>query len=146
YDLSNYPNDVPKNINRFIGTTASVLQRLRIILPLIIDAPLTFDVFCLHGDDAHLPTPNPAFFEASCYEIQRSFASFFSDQFGLTNNPDELNIWVNRSRQYVDLMQQMTDDQFTTQTGIKVNISLMPDENKLILATASGTQPDLAMG
>ena len=27
-----------------------------------------------------------------------------------------------------------------------VKISLMPDENKLILATASGTQPDIAMG
>ncbi len=146
YDLSNHPNDVPKNINRLIGTTASVLQRLGIVLPLIIDAPLTFDVFYLHGEDAELPSPNPRFFEGLWYEIQRFFASFFSDQFGLSNNPDELNIWVNRSRQYVDLMQQMADDQFTIQTGIKVNISLMPDENKLILATASGTQPDLAMG
>lgn len=146
YDLSDHPNDVPKNINRLTGPTSSVLQRLGIVLPLVIDSPLTIDKLYVHGDDVKLPAPNPGFFEGIWYEIQRFFASFFSNQFGISNNPEELNIWVNRSRQYANLMQQMADDVFTPETGIVVNISLMPNEDKLILATSSGTQPDLAMG
>ncbi|HLT00458.1 MAG TPA: extracellular solute-binding protein [Acholeplasma sp.] len=146
YELAAAPNSVPKNINRLIGTTASVMQRLGIILPLVIDSPLTIDKFYVHGSEAWIKPANPGFFEGIWYEIQRFFASFFSDQFGIIKEPNELNIWVNRSRQYVNLMQQMADNGFTQDTGIKVNISLMPNEDKLILATASGTQPDLAMG
>lgn len=146
YDLASNPNDVPKNINRLTGTTSSVLQRLGLILPLIIDSPLTIDKIYIHGSDAWLPQANPGFFENIWYEIKRFFASFFSNQYGIQKNSDELTIWVNRSRQYVNLMQQMADDEFTSETGIKVNISIMPNEDKLILATASNSQPDLAMG
>jgi len=147
YELAEKPNDVPRNINRLTGTTTSVLQRLGIILPLIIDAPLTFDTVYMHGTDVTLPRANPGFFENIWYEIRRFFASFFSGQFDTSSAQDEeLSVWVNRSRQYVNLMQQMVDDQFTSQTGIKVNISIMPNEDKLILATSSNSQPDLAMG
>jgi len=59
---------------------------------------------------------------------------------------DELEVWVNRPRQYVDLMQSMTDEVFTPQTGIKVKFSIMPDESKLVLANAAGIQPDVALG
>lgn len=146
YDLAKKPNDVPKNINKLTGPTASVLQRLGIVLPLIIDSPLTFDAFYFHGEKTKLPKASPNFFENIWYEIKRFFASFFSNQYSIKKDADELNIWVNRSRQYVNLMQQMADEGFTNETGIKVNISLMPNEDKLILAASSNTQPDLAMG
>ncbi|PKK87727.1 MAG: hypothetical protein CVV63_00135 [Tenericutes bacterium HGW-Tenericutes-8] len=57
-----------------------------------------------------------------------------------------MEVWVNRSRQYVNLMQQMIDSDFTTETGIKVKISIMASEDKLILSTSSGANPDIAMG
>lgn len=44
----------------------------------------------------------------------------------------ELEVWVNRPRQYVDLLQQMTDETFTPETGIRVKFSLMPDPAKLV--------------
>ena len=36
-------------------------------------------------------------------------------------------------------MQEMADATFTRETGIKVNISLMPDEGKLIMAVSAGS-------
>lgn len=146
YELAEKPNEIPAKINRLTGTTSSVMQRLGIVLPLTIASPLTMDAIYVHGSKAELPQPRPGFFEGIWVEIQRFFTAIFSNQFGVKNSDEELNIWVNRSRQYVNLMQQIVDDEFTTQTGIKVKISLMPDVNKLILATASGTQPDIAMG
>lgn len=40
----------------------------------------------------------------------------------------------------------MIDEDFTAQTGIQVDLALMPDQNKLILANASGDAPDIATG
>jgi ABC-type glycerol-3-phosphate transport system substrate-binding protein len=46
----------------------------------------------------------------------------------------------------VDLLQKLIDTRFTPQTGIKVNVSVMPDINKLIMARAARTNPDMALG
>ena len=43
-------------------------------------------------------------------------------------------------------MQKMIDEQFTAETGIKVDLSLMTDANKLVLSNASGDTPDIATG
>jgi hypothetical protein len=43
-------------------------------------------------------------------------------------------------------MQQIIDSEFTEESGIQVKLSLMPDENKLILANAANRPPDIALG
>ena len=35
-------------------------------------------------------------------------------------------------------MQKMIDEYFTPKTGVEVDISIMPDQNKLVLANSSG--------
>ena len=40
----------------------------------------------------------------------------------------------------------MITEEFTPQTGIEVDLSLMPDQTKLVLANASGDSPDVATG
>ena len=61
-------------------------------------------------------------------------------------NAEGLQVWVNRPVQYLEVMQQMADAQFTANGGMKVNFSIMPNEQKLILANASHTNPDVALG
>jgi ABC-type glycerol-3-phosphate transport system substrate-binding protein len=43
-------------------------------------------------------------------------------------------------------MQRMIDESYTPESGIKVQLSVMPDENKIVLANAANTTPDAAMG
>ena len=43
-------------------------------------------------------------------------------------------------------MQQIIDQEFTPETGITVDLCLMPDQNKLVLANSTGDAPDIAMG
>ena len=47
---------------------------------------------------------------------------------------------------YVDTMQKLVDSTFTKETGVRVKMSVMPDVNKLILATAAKGGPDVALG
>ena len=144
--LRNNVDAIPRRIETLSGSSGSVLYRLGIMLPLLIQSPLTIDQFYVHGDEAPLPTPIAGFFRVVWIGIQRFFASFFSDQFQDSTNPNELVVWVSRSRQYVNLLQQMVDAEFTPMTGIPVRININPNEEKLILASSAGKQPDIAMG
>ena len=45
-----------------------------------------------------------------------------------------------------EIMQKMIDEQFTPATGIEVDISIMPDQYKLVLANSAGNAPDVATG
>ena len=144
--LRNNVNAIPRRIETLSGSSGSVLYRLGIMLPLLIQSPLTIDQFYVHGDEATLPSPTAGFFRVVWIGIQRFFASFFSDQFQDSTNPNELVVWVSRSRQYVNLLQQMVDAEFTPLTGIPVRININPNEEKLILASSAGKQPDIAMG
>ncbi|WP_162140136.1 extracellular solute-binding protein [Haploplasma axanthum] len=140
------PNRIPKEINRLSVGNNSVLQKLGLILPIILEQPLSMDKIFVHGEDSKLPGPGGNFFNNIWVGIRRFFLSFFDKKYNDKAEDDELEVWVNRSRQYVNLMQQMVDDTFTKDTGIKVKISIMPNEDKLILATSSDTQPDVALG
>lgn len=87
------------------------------------------------------------FVEKQWNSVKRLFQSFGDQDYSVNNiNPDHLQVWVNRPRQYVEIMQQLIDEQFTPMTGMKVDLSLMPDQNKLILANAAGEAPDVALG
>jgi len=144
--ISRVPNDLPKRILEFSVGSGSVLALLGNILPLINEAPLSIDMLYIQHQLDALPPIRAGFFQRLWIGIQRFFLSFFSEQLDDSKDPETLEVWVNRGRAYVDLMQQMTDSLYTNETGQKVRISLMPDENKLILANAANAQPDVAMG
>ncbi|SDS24178.1 ABC-type glycerol-3-phosphate transport system, substrate-binding protein [Paenibacillaceae bacterium GAS479] len=59
---------------------------------------------------------------------------------------DSLEVWIGRSRDYANLLQEMINQDFTEKYGIKVNVNLMPDPNALLLSNAGGDQPDVALG
>jgi hypothetical protein len=53
-------------------------------------------------------------------------------------------VWVNHPRQYIEIMQTMIDQQYHGE--MRITLSQMPDQNKLILANATGESPDIAIG
>lgn len=106
------------------------------------------DAIYLYQDGAKSQLPEKTgFWTGIWYSISRFFYSFTSQAYSTSNtDPEHLQVWVNRSRQYLEIMQKMIDEQFTPATGIEVDLSLMPDQNKLVLANASGDAPDIATG
>lgn len=48
-----------------------------------------------------------------------AFSYLFSEQYNDEASDDELEVWVNRGRAYVDLMQQMADTLYTPETNQK---------------------------
>ncbi|MCB9453571.1 MAG: extracellular solute-binding protein [Anaerolineaceae bacterium] len=145
--LADNPNDIPVYMSRFSEGTGSAAQQLGTLLPLLQQQPLAVDKIIIHSPDRVPETPAIPFTTAIGEDIKRFIYSFQPDPYqSIGANDDELEVWVNRPRQYVNLLQWMTDSSFTPQTGIRVKFSIMPDESKLILANAAGLQPDVALG
>jgi len=143
--LAQDPDRIPGNINLLNDDTNSARGLLASALNNLYFQDLDIDRIFIYQADAYLGTV-PGFFRRLWFSIQRFFISFFLDDFNrTTRDSDEvLVVWVNRSRQFVEIMQRMVDEQFTPQTGIEVQLSIMPDPGRLVLARAAGTEPDIA--
>ena len=116
---------------------------------------LSMERVYLVGEDEKLPDPNGNFFVNLGNGIKKFFHSLFSKDAGYTTaksgEETVLTVWVNRSVQYVEMIQTLCDSRYegyTDADGNKITIqfSVMPDEGKLLLANASNTGPDVALG
>ncbi|MGC8801934.1 MAG: ABC transporter substrate-binding protein, partial [Chloroflexus sp.] len=145
--LAQDPNRIPTRMSRLSEGAGSAAHLLGGILPSLQSQPLALDTIYIHSPDTIPPEPNITAGAIVTDWFQRFLASFRSNPYqSIGAAPDELEVWVNRPQQYVNLLQRLADERFTPQSGIKVKFSIMPNESKLILACAAGTQPDIALG
>ena len=142
------PDEIPPFKSRFNIGDGSIYGRINIILPTLIDNPLQLDSIYIHGEDINLPKPSTNIFVKSWEGIKAFVYSFFDPKYNDVAEVDDetIEIWVRNSRLYIEVMQRMIDEEFTPETGVKVQLSVMPDENKIVLANAANTTPDAAMG
>lgn len=144
--LADDPDEIPYRIAELSSSTNSVNQYLANTIDKLLENSVSIDAVYIYQEDAKLPAA-PGFFKSLWMGILRFIASFTDRSYSTTNtDPEHLQVWVNRSSQYVQVMQQMIDEYFTPETGIQVDISIMPDQYKLVLANSSGQSPDVATG
>lgn len=141
------PDKIPIHMGRFSEGTGSAAQLLGSLLPLLQNQALALDKVIIHSVDQMPQTPAVPVTTSMAEDFRRFLHSFRPDPYQVVGaSDDELEVWVNRPRQYVNLLQLMADSTFTPQTGTRVKFSIMPDEAKLILANAADIQPDVALG
>ncbi|MGZ9583383.1 extracellular solute-binding protein [Paenibacillus marinisediminis] len=140
------PKEIPVRFAQLAQGSGSVTQKLGDLLTTLPSQPLQLDKFYVYSGQK-LPSPTATYWQGLKASAAGFIQTFTTDYTKFSSDDeDAIEIWVNRPRQYVMLMQQLADQQFTPKTGIKVSFSLMPSEQKLILANAAGDSPDLAMG
>lgn len=145
--LAEEPDDLPKKLNLFSQGTSSARNFLVTTVEQLSTSPMGLDAIYLFTDESLLP--DGMNWLQSIGPAAERFLSSFTDESYVAGEGDEenrLQVWVNRPRQYLEIMQRMADTTFTAETGIAVDFSIMPDESKLILANASGSAPDVALG
>lgn len=144
--LAAEPDELAYRVAELTTSANSVNQFLANLIDSLNGNQLGIDRIYLYQEGAKLPR-SAGFFASIGASVKRFVTSFASQAYSTGNNdPSHIQVWVNRSRQYLEIMQKMIDDDFTAKTGIHVDLALMPDQNKLILANASGDAPDIATG
>lgn len=144
--LASEPDQLAYRVSELTTSTNSVNQFLANLIDNLNKNELAIDRIYIYQKDAKLPG-NAGIVKSVASSVKRFVTSFASQAYSTSNtNEEHLQVWVNRSRQYLEIMQKMIDEDFTPKTGIEVDLALMPDQNKLILANASGDAPDIATG
>jgi ABC-type glycerol-3-phosphate transport system substrate-binding protein len=143
--LRRKPDELPLYLENLAGDRVSVLIQCGNALDDLMYGGFTLDEIILYDGEAPLPRPNPPFYRTLSAMARQLWASFVSPKYAVRNDADAINIWINASVMLTDTLQKLADTRFTPATGIPVRFSIMPDQNKLVLASAGHTQPDLAM-
>jgi ABC-type glycerol-3-phosphate transport system substrate-binding protein len=142
--IANQINRLPSRMVQFSDGDSSVNQMLGVILQEFFRSSLEIERTMVHGNRT-LPRPSANFLRASYEGAARLVLSFVNNPYSATQmNEEELNVWVNHPRQYIEIMQALIDQQYPGTR--RVTLSQMPDENKLILSNISGQSPDIALG
>lgn len=144
------PRVLPNNTDKLNVGDSSVTKFLGNVLSKLISQPLGVDAIYVASDDS-LPRES-ASFVAGFSDGVRSFVNSFlpnanNSSYAATydKNSPELKVWINRPIQYVQVLQQIVDADYNDKYGTNIQLSIMPNEQKLILANASGTNPDVAL-
>lgn len=147
-ELAKNPDKIPNRMTKLNEGTGSAAQLIADLMLEISEAPMGMDRLYIYSGQK-LPAAHSNPFTKFIEGLKSFVNSFFlKDSFENTSNTseDQLEVWVTRPIQYVQLLQSLADSDFTQKTGIKVQFSVMPNESKLILANSSNTNPDLAFG
>ncbi len=144
--LAKEPDEIPRRVAELATSTNSSNQFLANQIDAINKNKLGIDRIYLYQEGARLPEAK-GFFESLYLSVKRFVSSFFDQAYSASNvDPNHLQIWVSRPRQYVEVMQKLIDEQFTPVYDIEVDLSVITDPNKLVLANSSGDAPDIATG
>ncbi len=138
-DVNNLPNEV--------GAFTEIKLSINNWTQTIESQPLYIDQLVVRTPNADPEIRPPGAWGKMKYAMSDFFRTFVQkydeNDYG---NDEALTIWVQRNRDYVDLLQAMIDEEFTPRTGIEVNLSLMTSQQTLMMSAAAGRQPDVALG
>jgi len=134
------------NLDRLSQSSNSATDLISFTLPGLLWQFMEIERIFITGDRDDLPRENRGFFSSLWEHIRQFFLTFRVRQDVQGTHDDErLNIWVGKNMMQVEMMRERFRD-FTLETGIQVNISAMPDEQRLLLAAAAGYGPDMVIG
>ena len=145
-ELLKKPNDLPKKLDMFSQGSSSARYYVISAADSLRLSPLGLDSVSFFQDEDDLPR-GMNFLESLAAGAKRFVASFADQDYeAAASDGVTLQVWMARPRQLLEILQQMIDTQYTPVTGVKVNLSIMPDASKLILANATEGTPDVAIG
>jgi ABC-type glycerol-3-phosphate transport system substrate-binding protein len=112
---------------------------------------LLLDYFVIKSADQAWPKPEAHWIVRAgtmTFDFMLSFTKDYSGIGNIYKDEEVVEVWVARGRDWVQIIKQMIDEDFTPETGIKVNVNVIPAQQMqlLLLAQTSGLAPDVALG
>lgn len=140
--LLEIPDDIPYHVDEI----ASITEKINNFVVNLHKQPLQLDEIYIVPADRDFPDMLASFGEQIVGVAANFFYSFNTRQSLSEMDDNELNVWVQRGRDYVTQLQDLADETFTPVTGIKVKVNLLSNPELLVMSNAAGLQPDVALG
>lgn len=112
--------------------------------PLEIDFIEVLPAYDASGKKTSFTGVKENFFKSAAFSFRGFFGSFFEDYTVLSDSSaDSVIVWVGLGRDQTTVVKQLTESEFTPQTGIDVSINLV--QGTIMEAVLAGKGPDVAM-
>ncbi len=146
-DFSQDPDKLVNSLAVYSEGSSSFAGQIATLLTDMLHQNMGIDCLYIHTPQAVLPQPMLAFGPAAAEAVKSFFYSFGERSSADQQQSEEgvLNIWMGRNINYVEQLRTFIDQEFTPRTGIRVQLSSMPDEAKLLLAVSAGLGPDVVL-
>jgi ABC-type glycerol-3-phosphate transport system substrate-binding protein len=144
--LANEPDDIIEKAYLLNQGSSSAANMIAAALTGMMDEPMTMDVIYIYTD-VRLPRARTNWVVNIWENIKMFVFSFVDPRFDveISSDPNTVRVWVNRSKLHVDIMQRMVDELFTPKTGINVELIVLQNASRIVLANAAGRTPDIAL-
>lgn len=143
-EIASVPRTIPNKAEDISMGDSSVSKYLGTVISKMVSQSMSLDRIYIQGN-AELPSASAGFF-VKLWESLKQFILSFTTTYENDKNSDELKVWMSSSIPYVQVLQQVVDEKYNAVNGTDIEISVMTGEQKLILANAAGTNPDVVLG
>ena len=142
--LAKSPNKVQNRLGELSEGSGSAYQLIGSAIGYLINQSMDFDYFCFSYDGYKMPRANGNIFGRIWFSVKSFFYSFFDERYNikLSNDDQTIDVLVSSSNLYANIMQEMIDENFTKETGIKVKLNILSNTQAIVLNNATGTNPD----
>lgn len=140
-------NYLVNNISQLTSGDQSVNALISRVLPKLLNQPVVIDRIYITQDTDKIPKADVSFFRRFMEGIKKLLLSFTAnEEESSVTDKKALNIWVNHSATNIEIQRELTETYFKQGKDYDVNISVMPDEQKLLLAVSANNAPDAVIG
>ena len=142
------PNKIPTYISNSsmkdnITSVSSWMREYR-DQPLEIDYIELMPKYDASGKETNFTGVKENFFKALSFGFKGFFGSFFEDYTVLSDSTvDSIVVWCGLGRDQTTVVKQLTESEFTPETGVDVSINLV--QGTIMEAVLAGKGPDVAM-
>lgn len=141
---------IPNKYGLLSEGDGSVNSSLGGVLEKLVYQPLSLDRIYLY-QDGELPKASESLWVSMSESWKRLLYTYLpgaetSDYTAADTDSDELQVWVSMSIPYTETLQQIIDESYNPAHGTDIQLSLMPNAQKLILSNATGSNPDVVLG
>ena len=142
------PNKIPtfisnSSIKDNVTSVSSWMREYR-DQPLEIDFIELVPKYDAKGKETEFTPVKENFFKSMAFSVKGFIGSFFEDYTVLSDSTeDSIVVWCGLGRDQTTVVKQLTESEFTTETGIDVSINLV--QGTIMEAVLAGKGPDVAM-
>jgi len=144
YNLYNYADNIPDlTYKGRLTQLKNDINGLSAKLTTYQEQALDIDYFALVSEDREMSKTTMNVWQWIVYQLKSFFASFAMDP-SEKEETTTIRVWISTGIDQYEILKNILTDEFTSKTGIEVNLEL--NGGSLINALAGGTGPDVMLG
>ncbi len=144
--------DDPEKISELFSTFKDNLSSMGTWIQNAMSQPVELDSIYIVPEGGEYPSDGNNFFKNFWFKVKQFVLSFGEDYQSFASeiteedyaNNNVVTVWMTNGREQSQIMQRLTEQYFTPETGIKVNVQLVA-ATALLPAVTAGLGPDVGM-